>query len=214
MTPTEFSTEFDILYNNLASNAAPPLNEYEKSVFLTKAQLDIVVELYSGRNQLGLYFESSEEVRTYLKPLFCKDECDVDVETGDITYPADYNVWFITREEYGNIPVVSVSQDEYNTIKNNPFRRASDRRALKVSFGEIDSIDYPNRANDKKYIVYGIKKPTPIILPNIGDPTLSIDEVTTTKELNSELDSYLHKAILDRAVTYAKQTYIGGSPQE
>ena len=96
MTPTEFSTEFDILYNNLASNAAPPLNEYEKSVFLTKAQLDIVVELYSGRNQLGLYFESSEEARTYLKPLFCKAECAVNVKTGDITYPDDYNVWFIT----------------------------------------------------------------------------------------------------------------------
>ena len=69
MTTQEFSIEFDILYNNLASNAAPPLNEYEKSVFLTKAQSDIVLELYSGRNNLGLSFESSEESREYLKPL-------------------------------------------------------------------------------------------------------------------------------------------------
>lgn len=76
MTTQEFSREFDILYNNLASNTAPPLNEYEKSVFLTKAQSDIVLELYSGRNNLGLAFESSEEVRRYLRPLIKYNSID------------------------------------------------------------------------------------------------------------------------------------------
>ena len=37
MTLEEFSNEFDILYNNSMSNAAPGVDEYEKSVFLTKA---------------------------------------------------------------------------------------------------------------------------------------------------------------------------------
>ena len=36
MTTQEFSNEFDVLYNN-AGNQAPGLDEYEKSVFLTKA---------------------------------------------------------------------------------------------------------------------------------------------------------------------------------
>lgn len=35
MNNKEFSREFDILYNNIMSNSAPGLNEYEKSVFLT-----------------------------------------------------------------------------------------------------------------------------------------------------------------------------------
>ena len=73
MTTQEFSIEFDILYNNLASNAAPPLNEYEKSVFLTKAQSDIVIELYSGRNNLGLAYDSTEEAREYLASLETKE---------------------------------------------------------------------------------------------------------------------------------------------
>ena len=30
MTASEFSQEFDILYNNIASNQAPGLTEYEK----------------------------------------------------------------------------------------------------------------------------------------------------------------------------------------
>lgn len=42
MTTTEFSNEFDILYNNISSNQAPGLDEYEKSVFLTKAQDELV----------------------------------------------------------------------------------------------------------------------------------------------------------------------------
>ena len=42
MTAEEFSQEFDILYNNIASNQAPGLTEYEKSVFLTKAQDEII----------------------------------------------------------------------------------------------------------------------------------------------------------------------------
>jgi len=37
MTVEEFSNQFDVLFNNITSNAAPGLNEYEKSVFLTKA---------------------------------------------------------------------------------------------------------------------------------------------------------------------------------
>lgn len=37
MTLTEFNATFDIIYNNLFSNQAPGLDEYEKSVFLTNA---------------------------------------------------------------------------------------------------------------------------------------------------------------------------------
>lgn len=42
MTASEFSNQFDVLYNNITSNQAPGLNEYEKSVFLTKAQNELV----------------------------------------------------------------------------------------------------------------------------------------------------------------------------
>ena len=37
MTTQEFSDQFDVLYNNIGSDQAPGINEYEKSVFLTKA---------------------------------------------------------------------------------------------------------------------------------------------------------------------------------
>ena len=49
MTTQEFSNEFDILYNNIMSNAAPGLDEYEKSVFLTKAQEEIIYNYFNPK---------------------------------------------------------------------------------------------------------------------------------------------------------------------
>ena len=63
MTVEEFSREFDILYNNIMSNAAPGIDEYEKSVFLTKAQESVVIAIYDGS------FEGSENYREDLGAL-------------------------------------------------------------------------------------------------------------------------------------------------
>ena len=49
MTNQEFSNEFDVLYNNIMSNQAPGLDEYEKSVFLTKAQDEIVKNYFNPK---------------------------------------------------------------------------------------------------------------------------------------------------------------------
>ena len=50
MTAEEFSNQFDVLYNNITSNQAPGLNEYEKSVFLTKAQDEIVKNYFNPKS--------------------------------------------------------------------------------------------------------------------------------------------------------------------
>lgn len=49
MTNDEFSNEFDVLYNNITSNQAPGLDEYEKSVFLTKAQDEIIKAYFNPK---------------------------------------------------------------------------------------------------------------------------------------------------------------------
>lgn len=217
MTTQEFSIEFDILYNNLASNTAPPLNEYEKSVFLTKAQSDIVIELYSGRNNLGLSYESSEEVRNYLKGLLIKKENTFGYSQQsyiELAFPSD--IMFITREELDGVPVIPISQDEYNRIKNNPFKGPSLRRALRIvqSNSKIILWFKSPSTKDHTYIAYGISRPYPIILDGIDDPTLTIEGMTTDTPRECILDASLHRMILDRAVLYAKQAYIGGQLQE
>lgn len=64
MTNPEFSHEFDILYNNIMSNSAPGLTEYEKSVFLTKAQEEIVKNYFTsiaGGNKYQQGFDDSHK---------------------------------------------------------------------------------------------------------------------------------------------------------
>lgn len=51
MTLQEFSELFDVHFNNIASNQAPGLSEYEKSVFLTKAQDEIIKNYFSSSSQ-------------------------------------------------------------------------------------------------------------------------------------------------------------------
>jgi len=50
MNGNEFSNQFDVLYNNISNNQAPGLNEYEKSVFLTKAEYELVKNYFSPEN--------------------------------------------------------------------------------------------------------------------------------------------------------------------
>lgn len=62
MTNQEFSNEFDVLYNNIMSNQAPGLDEYEKSVFLTKAQDEIVKNYFNPKgNKYQEGFDGNEK---------------------------------------------------------------------------------------------------------------------------------------------------------
>lgn len=62
MLISEFSDQFDVLYNNITSNQAPGLNEYEKSLFLTKAEKEIVKNYFTASskgNTIGQGFDDS-----------------------------------------------------------------------------------------------------------------------------------------------------------
>lgn len=62
MTTTEMSNKFDLLYNNVMSNKAPGLDEYEKSEFLTKAQDELVKAYFNPKsNKLQEGFDDSEK---------------------------------------------------------------------------------------------------------------------------------------------------------
>ncbi len=75
MTTTEFSNEFDVLYNNIMSNAAPGLNEYEKSVFLTKAQDEIIFNYFNPNgNKYKEGFDNSPKRQIDFSELIKSDQ--------------------------------------------------------------------------------------------------------------------------------------------
>lgn len=215
MTNLEFSTEFDIHYNNISSNKAPGLNEYEKSVFLTKAQEELITELYSGRNGTQNSFEETEEQRRYLNSLIKTATLNItSLESEEITaksliatLPDD--VMFITCERafiqtssIKEAVVYPVSQDELSKILKNPFRGPSSNRILRLDIGD-NKVELISNYNISSYTIRYIRKPNPIILTYLEDG-LSINNIS--EESECELDSLLHRAILDKAVALALKT--------
>lgn len=78
MTLENFSDQFDLLYNNITSNQAPGLTEYEKSVFLTKAQDEIVKNYFTANskgNNIGQGFDDSAKRQADFSMLMKTMEC-------------------------------------------------------------------------------------------------------------------------------------------
>lgn len=84
MTKEEMSIEFDLLYNNIMSNLAPGLDDYEKSRFLTMAQETIVREYYNGISPLSNSFEKNEAMRRSLADLTTSLEYNINDVFSDI----------------------------------------------------------------------------------------------------------------------------------
>lgn len=230
MTNAEFSDSFDTLLNSYSreapfGEASSPqsivLDEYEKSIFLTEAQKDIVLSLYNGKNPYGEAFEETEETRRYLSSLVSEDKLEpiandkgvpygVSSSSKFFTLPQD--LWFITMESVilGNggckegtmMKVYPTKQDEYQNIKDNPFRGANDRRALRLDLSD-GVVEIICKYDITTYYIRYIKKLSPIVLVDLPDG-LSIDG--ESKNTKCHLHKALHHKILERAVALALQS--------
>ena len=224
-TSSEWSTEFDILYNNIMSDQAPGLNEYEKSVALTQAQEEIVITLYSGRRLHP--FESTEEVKEYLAPLVKQAVIELPsnvvdskkIGSNSYFYTLPDDLWFKTLERAvisddslnckgsneREVGVVPVTQDEFDRTINNPFKWHNSRRVLALT-PEKGVTELISKYNIVEYKVRYIKRPRPIILTNIASTGLSINGQTA--ESVCELHEGLHRSILTRAVEIARNIWM------
>lgn len=225
MTTQEMSNEFDILWNNIMSNQAPGLDEYEKSVFLTQAQEEIVTQLYNGT--LGDGFESTEQNREYLKNLISSEVYDVSPPR--TIYSTRYNGFYtcvqelnpkilVIVSEYADlmpgtacapqnqskaIPVVPVKYDNLFSVINDPFRGPNNNRVIRTDFtytGIAGTVQLITKNHLFSYYVTFLKKPDPIILTDLPNG-LTINGVSS--EQGCTLDSSLHRIILKYAVNLA-----------
>lgn len=225
MNTAEFSAEFDLLYNNIMSNIAPGLTEYEKSVFLTQAQEQLIIEIYNGQYN-GDSFEQSEEVRAYLRTIL--NTLLLETASIDSEFPDSYHhyrveldtngLWFIIFEsarfagedactKNRKVVVKPVPYDEYWAICRNPFKGPNDNRIIRIdrSKSELELVsDYPL----DQYIVKYLSRPAPIVLEQLEG--ITINGVDTQSEC--ELPDVLHRSILERAVQLAKSAW--GQTQE
>lgn len=226
MTTEEFSNEFDVLLNSYSitnqfgkteNPTTIELDEYEKSVFLTRAQEGIILDYYNGKNPFRDSFEKTEEIRRYLDALIKtyisvdKKEGHVGLSDTSVFFELPTDLWFITYESVHlsddklgclndeDILVVPVTQDDYHRTIKNPFRGPNSRRALRLDLGG-GLVEIVAEYNISRYLIRYVSRPNPIILTELPD-NLSINSVSNRTEC--ELNPVVHRIILERAVQLA-----------
>lgn len=228
MTNQEFSNEFDVLYNNIMSNQAPGLDEYEKSVFLTKAQSEILKNYFNPKgNKYQEGFDDSAKrqidfsslVRVAEPTIISSDSSYIKMDDRSKLYTIPTDILFIVNETAkltsGSnsrcLSIVPISFEEYNRLMSKPYKCPLKNQGWRL-------LQYSNKGVAEVIVVGGtlseykiryIKRPKPIILANLDETysNVSIDGETSVSEC--ELDPILHPEILQRAVELAKAAYTG-----
>ena len=234
MTTKEFSNQFDTLVDSYRRFKdfdrqqildSIEFDEYEKSVYLTMAQDELVVNFYNGKNIYGEAFEDTEEMRRYLDVLVKtskpneviadesgsgSDDGYVGVSSNSVFYELPSDILFIVYEQaklsdsgvgcYNGslINVQPALHDEYNRIRKNPFRGPTRYRILRLDAGQ-SVVELVSKYSFTDYMIRYIAKPSPIILEDIAPLSIRDEH----KEQDCHLNSILHDIILKRAVQMA-----------
>lgn len=194
MTTQEFDTQFDVLFNNITSNQAPGLNPYEKSVMLTKAEMQLVHDYFNPRvDGAGGGFDGSPKRQIDFSSIIVTEELS------DVGSPAQYQrihpqslIYKISQggsglsysqmailnefvtvikvidgvSHYYNLPVIPLSAAEFQRVMLKPYKYPPKGMAWRVmNNGEYVEIISPMLAgNTVTYNIRYVRKPKPIIL--------------------------------------------------
>nr|DAJ67897.1 MAG TPA: hypothetical protein [Crassvirales sp.] len=164
MTTQEFSNEFDVLYNNIMSNQAPGLDEYEKSIFLTKAQEELVRDYFNSRNVKNAQGFDDNQKRQYdfstlLSSITLPDFIDT-YRALSVLNSVIYNTIFDSRAKIYIAPsdlflvinesiedsakrrysVLPISYDEYNRLMLKPYGLPLKRQAWRIISDRTSSL--------------------------------------------------------------------------
>lgn len=165
MTIVEFSNEFDVLYNSITSNQAPGLDEYEKSVFLTQAQEDIVRCYFDPKsNKVQEGFDGSQKRQydfsslirtTELKSM--REIMSIEENNSNFNFPQLFdnksipflspNNLFLTINESiidtknnERFLVVPITYNEYFRLKAKPYGMPLKRQAWRLITNEANKL--------------------------------------------------------------------------
>lgn len=153
MTTQEFSDQFDILYNNIGSDQAPGIDEYEKSVFLTKAEKQLVREYFErtlNRAQVGFddsikrQYDFSSLIKTAklydITHHWNNDNLSLGQDTFNLdgvpfVLPLDYYLTvneLITDNANNKYCVLPLTYEEYQLRQSKPFPFPNKREAWRI----------------------------------------------------------------------------------
>lgn len=225
----ELTNGFDILYNNISSNASPGLNEYEKSVILTKAQIEVLKNYFNPKgNKYKEGFDGSqkrqidfsnlikvvkpEESNSLINSVQKMDERSTLYEVPeDVLFVLNETANVVYDGKYKHkVDIVPLRYDEYSMMVSKPFKQPYKHqgwRMINATSQRLVEVIVKEGAEISDYTMRYVRYPRPIILIDLEDEGLSIQGENKVSEC--ELDRSLVDEILQRAVEIAKGAYTG-----
>lgn len=216
MTTQELSNQFDILYNN-ASNSAPGLDEYEKSVILTKAEKDLVRDYFNSRTvKTGEGFDDSQKrqydfstllrtVKLELKSLligfngYQKDFNIFDNRSLIYVAPSDFFLSInesIVDNNNRRYSVLPISYSEYNRLMLKPYGYPLKRQAWRIisdsssTLGEYSCTYVEYKSDTSRFLIVIRSKSSKDLFFHIR-----IDSLSTGNTLKSPIITVKDKFI-------------------
>ena len=227
MTTKEFSQEFDVKLNSyegfsnygITIGETIKLNEYEKSLFLTQAQSQIIIEYYTGKNNFRESFEQNENLKRSLQALVSTITFTNQISYIQLKGVSDYSqfyqltsklnaneLWYIIYEsaKIGSRTTIvkPITHDTAYSILRNPLKTNFLERTFRLEFND-DTIELINKYPITEYLIRYIKNPSPIILDDFEELTIDGYNIITECQLHESI----HRTILDRAYILALQSH-------
>ena len=205
------------------SNAG--LNEYEKSVFLTKAQYEIVKAYFNPKsNKVQEGFDDSGKRQIDFSMITVKAELSkligevigdhfyntTDKSSVRFSFPRDVmmvlneSLRVLRNGKQTYLVIVPITYNDYSRLMSKPYKYPIKNQAWRLMISTEDNIRYveliagPNDNLDSaKYSIRYLKRPHPIILDDLPDG-LTIENYSGV--MDCELDPEIHQEILQRCI--------------
>lgn len=222
MTYRELSDAFDVYSNRFASaknTSLIPFDEYEKSLFLTKAADELVKELLP-------FYDRNEKIKKQLLPITRTAQVSLDsnvpasarVKNGSLVYELPANTIYVAAESLKNAlgailrQIKPLKDDEAFYSIDSPFRSTTKGYAFRGSLSYIVNnelkkyseviTDINSGTDPKYYIKYIIDVPAIIVTDDLDNASVKGISQNADIDLEAPL-SMLHEKILDRAIIMA-----------
>lgn len=213
MNKQEFIEGFNLLYNNISSNAAPGVDELEMSILLTKAQDEILknhLVAISKEVKGGIDATSKRQIDfsniTVTEKLIADNTVTNKLHKNSLVFNLPKSLLYIMNERVKIqdkiLTVVAVDYLEYDRLTSRVYKYPTKNQVWRIiTFPDKVEVIFPSNITTSmaldSYLMRYIRKPKDIDVTDSGD------------ENPCEVDEILHQEILQRAVEIAKVTYFG-----
>lgn len=139
---------FNLQYNNIFSNQAPGLVDYEISMYLTMAHIEIIdeysanVDLFEKYRSILTSYIIEDKLLVASQPTKLTDR-GIDYQTFEFTE----NYWRILKEyaktvvNTVGIPIKPITYDGFNTMSANPFKKPNGLKGWRLDINSDPSTD-------------------------------------------------------------------------